>query len=82
MMEKKSVTPFIAFATMSEPIAIGSSSVVVDSFSKFEETAGREASQQLSGNGTTFSRTIGGTGEWQIAEEPLPHATSNHAVLL
>src|SRR5262249_12752068 len=65
------VTPscFIAFATMSEPIAIGGSSAVVDSFSKFEEMAGREASQQLFGNGATFSSTIIGTGERRIAEK-------------
>src|SRR5215831_10253524 len=59
---------------MSEPIAIGGSSVVVDSFSKFEEMAGREASQQLFGNGATFSSTIAGTGERRIAEKPLPQA--------
>src|SRR5262249_58943839 len=67
---------------MSEPIAIGGSSVVADGFSKFEETAGREASQQLSGNGATFSSTIVGTDARQIAEESLPQAPSNHAVLL
>src|SRR6476660_9122227 len=67
---------------MSEPMAIGGSSVVADSFSKFEETAGREASQLLSGNGATFSSTIAGTGERQIAEEPCRKRPSNHAVLL
>src|SRR5262245_46642184 len=68
---------------MSEPIAIGGSSVVVDSFSKFEEMAGREASQQPSGNGATFSSTIIGTGERQIAEKApaTSAAPSNHAVL-
>src|SRR5215510_15612916 len=67
---------------MSEPIAMGGSSVVVDSFSKFEEMVGREASQQLSGNGATFSSAIVGTGERQIAEEPCRKRPSNHAVLL
>jgi hypothetical protein len=59
---------------MSEPFAIGGSSVVADGFSMFEETAVREASQQLSGNGATFSSTMAGTGARQTAEEPLPQA--------